>query len=227
MLIIDTMIYERTLYSEGQRGVMQDPKGDKVRVSGSNLSFENLLYSLTLPRTPNSPSGSGSGDKPTLQQQQQLPSLVLPQCTLYNAGNDAFMCLFALQKLLEPTGTSVPTIKKGTNKLLGKHAQGFPPLSAVMPMAIPMPMININGASPTMHYTGYAVANAMSPSLSLPSTGVAGRLSASYDLASEFGQMQLGARGNSGGGGAAHLTAPTRLGDKNSGKRFQNVSGAI
>jgi len=196
---------------------MQDPKSDKVRLAGSNLSFENLLYSLTLPRTPNSPSGSG--DKPTLQQQQQLPPLVLPQCTLHNAGNDAFMCLFALQKLLEPTRTSVPTIKKGTNKLLGKHAQNFPPPVA----AIPMPMININGANPTMHYTGYAtVSNAMSPSLSLP-TGVAGRISASYDLASEFGQMQLDTRGNFGGGG---LTAPTRLGDRDNSRRSQNLSGA-
>lgn len=87
-----------------------------------------------------------------------------------------------------------------------------------------MPMMNINGISPTMHYTGYAVANAISPSLSLPSTGVAGRMSASYDLASEFGQIQLDTRGNS--GGAAHLTAPTRLGDKNNAKRFQNVSGS-
>jgi hypothetical protein len=222
MLVIDTMIFERALYSAGERGVMQDPKSDKVRIAGSNLSFENLLYSLTLPRTPNSPLGSG--DKPTLQQQQQAPPLVLPQCTLHNAGNDALMCLFALQKLLEPTGTSVPTIKKGTNKLLGKHAQSFPPPLAAMPMAASMPMININGASPTMHYTGYAVANAMSPSLSLPSTGVAGRVSASYDLASEFGQMQLGARGNS--GGAAHLTAPTRPWEKNNAKKFQNVSGA-
>jgi len=214
------MIYERALYSAGQRGVMQDPKSDKVRLAGSNLSFENLLYSLTLPRTPNSPSGSG--DKPTLQQQQQTPPLVLPQCTLHNAGNDAFMCLFALQKLLEPTGTSVPTIKKGTNKLLGKHAQSLPPPVAAMPMAIPMPMININGANPTMHYTGYAtVSNAMSPSLSLP-TGLGGRISASYDLASEFGQMQLDTRGNSGGG----LTAPTRLGDRNNSRRSQNLSGA-
>lgn len=233
MLVIDTMIYERALYTAGQRGVMQDPKSDKVRVAGSNLSFENLLYSLTLPRTPNSPSGSG--EKPSLQQQQQqqqqVPPLVLPQCTLHNAGNDAFMCLFALQKLLEPAGTSAPTIKKGTNKLLGKHAQGFPPPVAAMPIAVPMP-ININGASPTIHYTGYAaVGNGMSPSLSLPSMGVAGRVSASYDLASEFGQMQLGARGNSGGGGAgggaAHLTAPTRSGDnKNNGRRSQNASGA-
>jgi len=226
MLIIDTMVYERALYSGGQRGVMQDPKSDKARVAGSNLSFENLLYSFTLPLTPNSPSASA--EKPT-PPQQQLPALVLPQCTLHNAGNDAFMCLFALQKLLEPTNTSVPTVKKGgtnNSKLLGKHAQGFP--SAVTGMTIPMPMINLNGTNPTMHYTGYAVVgNPMSPSLSVPSMGAAARASAAYDLASEFGQMQFGAphRGVSGGvGSAAHLTAPARPWDKN--KKLYGLSGA-
>ena len=49
------------------------------------------------------------------QQQQQIAQLpiVLPQCTMHNAGNDAMLCLFALQKLLDPAGTRVPSVKKG------------------------------------------------------------------------------------------------------------------
>ena len=32
---------------------------------------------------------------------------------MHNAGNDAMLCLFALQKLLDPAGTRAPSVKKG------------------------------------------------------------------------------------------------------------------
>ena len=32
---------------------------------------------------------------------------------MHNAGNDAMLCLFALQKLLDPAGTRVPSVKTG------------------------------------------------------------------------------------------------------------------
>ncbi|KAF8971899.1 hypothetical protein BDZ97DRAFT_1913777 [Flammula alnicola] len=208
MLIIDTMIYERSLYSNGQRGVMQDPKGDKPRVGGSNLSFENLLYSLTLPLPPNS-----QGPEQAHQEQQQaatLPPLVLPQCTLHNAGNDAFMCLFALQKLLEPTGTALPSVKK-----LKPHKTGSPMINS----GSSIPMINANGTTP-MHYSGIALAP-MALSVSMPSMS---RPSSAYDLASEFSQMQLSMpRGNVSG---SYLPYPSRLGGDRNPRRLHSFPGS-
>lgn len=243
-LIVDTMIYERNVYANGFRGVMPDPKSDKPRLSGSNLSLENLLYSLTLPSSPNSPSGPGQR-----QPSPQLP-LVLPKCTLHNAGNDALMTLFAFQKLLDPRGTQVPTLVKKaktngsgfsnghTSKFNAIHGAGMPvgikpmpmPISMSMPAAkgtsssvlnssVSMPMMNITGTSPAAYYAGFT---AIMPSLSLPhasgnGNGNLARVSSTYDLADEFGQMQLniGQRANINGGATPqlqHLTSPPRPG---------------
>lgn len=140
VLIIDTSVYERVLYKMGHRGLMADPKTGKPRDQGMTLSLENLLVSFTIPTlrasspAPSLPStGTGTEEQtpqtttstppdgpPQIQtqQMQQTPQLaqlpiVLPQCTMHNAGNDAMLCLFALQKLLEPAGTRVPSVKKG------------------------------------------------------------------------------------------------------------------
>lgn len=129
VLIIDTSVYERVLYKTGHRGLMPDPKTGKTRDQGMTLSLENLLLSFTIPMLrASSPAPSGTeeqtqtstpSDGPAqAQQQQQQPQIaqlpvVLPQCTMHNAGNDAMLCLFALQKLLEPAGTRVPSVKKG------------------------------------------------------------------------------------------------------------------
>jgi hypothetical protein len=166
------MVYERALYSAGLRGVMTDPKTEKPRLNGSSLSFENFLLSLTIPSAPNSPN--------TLSPQPQpISPIVLPQCTLHNAGNDAFMCLFALQKLLEPTGTLVPGIKTRGPK--PGIAGGLMINSAAA--AGGSMMNNCRTPSPNMQYPGFAFA-------ALPTSNSMPRLSA-YDLASEFGQMQI------------------------------------
>ena len=196
MLIIDTMVYERALYSAGLRGAMVDPKTERLRVSGSSLSFENFLYSLTVPFVPNSPNAEKQ------LQPQSIAPIVLPKCTLHNAGNDAFMCLFALQKLLEPTGTLVPSI----NKIRG-HKPGLAgPLmingAAAAVGSMNGNMINGRASSPNMHYSGFALA-AMTPPLTSPSLS---RLPSVYDLASEFGQMQVSMPRASFGG--AYLTSP-------------------
>ena len=173
VLIIDTMVYERALYSAGVRGVMMDPKTEKPRINGSSLSFENFLFSLTVPFVPNSPN---TEKQTLLPPPQPIAPAVLPQCTLHNAGNDALMCLFAFQKLLEPTGTSIPSTKKG---------RGSRPGIASSLMINTMAAGSMNGApSPNMHYPGFAFAP-MNTSASMP------RLSSAYDLASEFGQMQV------------------------------------
>ncbi|OAX40998.1 hypothetical protein K503DRAFT_554028 [Rhizopogon vinicolor AM-OR11-026] len=82
VLIIDTAAFERTLFNSGARGPMHDPKTGKLRTHGSTLSLGGLLHSLGLD----------------------------PPCALHNAGNDAFLCLLALQKLLDPDNTHMPEI---------------------------------------------------------------------------------------------------------------------
>ena len=97
------------------------------------LSLENLLLSFTIPMlrasslvlslpatgTEEQAQTSTPPDGPTqTQTQQQQPQIaqlpiVLPQCTMHHAGNDVMLCLFALQKLLDPAGTRVPSVKKG------------------------------------------------------------------------------------------------------------------
>jgi hypothetical protein len=167
------MIYERALYSAGLRGAMTDPKTEKSRLSGSSLSFESLLLSLTIPNSPN------ADKRPLSPQPQSISPIVLPQCTLHNAGNNAVMCLFALQKLLEPTGTLVPSIKTRGPK--PGTAGGLMINSAAGAGGF----MKINGGtpSPNMHYPGFAFA--MTTSNSMP------RMQSAYDLASEFGQMQI------------------------------------
>ena len=177
VLIIDMMVYERALYSTGLRGVMTDPKTEKSRLSGSNLSFENFLLSLTIPFAPISPGADKQLFSP---QSQPLSPVVLPQCTLHNAGNDALMCLFALQKLLEPTGTLVPSIKTRGPKpgiigglMINSAAAAGGPLR-----------INGRTPSPNMHYPGFGFATS-------PTSNSMPRRMSAYDLASEFGQMQI------------------------------------
>lgn len=79
VLIIDTASFERALFNAGERGTMHDPKTGKLRAQGSTLSLGGLLHSLGID----------------------------PPCALHNAGNDAFLCLLALQKMMEP-GTVTP-----------------------------------------------------------------------------------------------------------------------
>lgn len=209
------MVYERALHSAGLRGAMLDPKTEKPRIGGSSLSFENFLYSLTVPFAPNSPNTEKQSPSP--QPQPMIP-IVLPKCTLHNAGNDAFMCLFALQTLLEPTATLVPTIKKNRAPKPGVSGQLM--LNGAAPALGSMTPKMMNGApSPNMHYAGFAFA-AMTPPLTSPSMP---RLPSAYDLASEFGQMQVSMpRAITGG---TYLTSPGhgRPGDKIS-KRTNGIN---
>ncbi|KAJ7204567.1 hypothetical protein C8J57DRAFT_1542207 [Mycena rebaudengoi] len=114
MLILDTATFERALFAGGHRQAMIDPHtstpgNPKSRGHGSTLSLDNLLRSLPSPSDP-------PGTTPVLNTQVLVPGqfpqpgAVVPGVTMHNSGNDAFMCLYALQLLLEPTGTQVPTI---------------------------------------------------------------------------------------------------------------------
>ncbi|KAG6911406.1 hypothetical protein DXG01_016503 [Tephrocybe rancida] len=143
MLVIDTATFERVLHSSGQRGIMGE------RSPGSTLSLENLLRSFSTHPLPGAPAPA-----------------VLPTVMMHNAGNDAFMALFALQMLMDPEGTTAPVVKKGR---IGRPGGGSPPTPLPRPRSVML-------ASPVM--MGYqAVAQ--------PSNG-------SYDLAGEFGNMRVG-----------------------------------
>ena len=179
---------------------MLDPKGDKSRSPNSNLSLEQLLYTFTLPLTPTSaPSGSP----------RQLP-VVIPNCTLQNAGNHAWMCLFALQKLLEPASSNAPIMKK--------FKQNSMPMS--MPFAMQMPMQLL--VTPTMNRPGLslrATPPGMQASLQMQ------RPASSYDLSSEFGQMSVERRRRS-GDSTPNLLNPSRLNEKGS-KRVNSFPGIV
>ncbi|KAF9262153.1 hypothetical protein L218DRAFT_868120 [Marasmius fiardii PR-910] len=154
---IDTAVFERRLFSQGHRQV--------VRQTGSLLSLENLLRTFTL-----NPSPDG-----------RKSPVTLPPVQLHNAGNDAFMTLWALQMLLDPNGTQTPTLKRKrvhSNPMMGMNGTS-------MPMAMPMTVPTMTLPMPVM-MTGVSMNGG-----SLPTTPNYNRTSM-YDLAGEFGQMQMG-----------------------------------
>jgi len=83
MLLLDTATFERMMFNTGQRGVMME-HDNQPRIPGNTLSLGNTILSFgaTIP------------------------------CTLHNAGNDAFLCLLALQLLLQPEGVVIPKPNK-------------------------------------------------------------------------------------------------------------------
>ncbi|KAF7313225.1 ATP-synt-DE-N domain-containing protein [Mycena kentingensis (nom. inval.)] len=115
LLIIDTAAFERALYSAGHRNSMIDPHTSKPRAPGSTLSLENLLRSLPAP-----PPAEGQPLNPAASLPQLPPApgiypqlgAMIPGVVAHCSGNDAFMCLYALQLLLEPEGTQAPVPKK-------------------------------------------------------------------------------------------------------------------
>jgi hypothetical protein len=97
---------------------MIDPKTNKPRRPGTTLSLENVIRTLPV-------------DVP---------------CQYHNSGNDAFMCLFALQKLLDPENTEAPVPKKTKNPRSGPtQTQGanpkamgrVGPINGMMPVPVP------------------------------------------------------------------------------------------
>ena len=90
---------------------MQDPAG-KPRAQGSSLSLSNLLQSLGIE----------------------------VQCTLHNAGNDAFMALLALQTLLDPANTKPPAMRgRAIQQNMMRNASRSPAAAHGLPGG-PMPL---------------------------------------------------------------------------------------
>lgn len=132
------------------------PGNPKPRSHGSMLSLDNLLRSLPSPSDPQPPN-------PILQTQVIVPGqfpqagAMVPGVVMHNSGNDAFMCLYALQLLLEPVGTQAPVIAP-------KKAAAARPLSiGNMPRLSPSGLV---GDFAQMHM--YVRQNSRSPGPMLP-----------------------------------------------------------
>ncbi|KAG6825263.1 hypothetical protein H0H92_004257 [Tricholoma furcatifolium] len=199
MLMIDTATFERVLHSTGMRGMMTDPRTNAPRVPGATLSLENLLRSFTTNPLPHSPKGEvspspGTGTPTSL--------IVLPNVMMHNAGNDAFLALFALQMLLDPAGTKVPTLKKGRGGMNGFNSMNgamIPSMPSMPMLAVPVPVMP--GARPLSMMGSSPVMPMVPGPIPLPSPvpavmpGVNPVVSGSYDLAAEFGAMKVGQAG--------------------------------
>ncbi|KDQ32711.1 hypothetical protein PLEOSDRAFT_1110239 [Pleurotus ostreatus PC15] len=220
MFVIDTALYERTLYHSGKRPAMSDPATGRPRAEGSTLSLENLLHSLAipLPATPSIPAVTGKlspkrsspvespSGAPNLSNGHSSPippvmrPLIPPGCVLNNSGNDAFMCLVALQMLLEPEGLAPPSVKTGR---IGRP--GGPGIAPTGFMAMPITIAPMPFIAPPMLFPTYSDARphtatpAMQMSMSLPFTRAASQYFGPHPvtgggspLVNELGQMRLG-----------------------------------
>ncbi|KAF5382660.1 hypothetical protein D9615_003037 [Tricholomella constricta] len=159
MLVMDTAVYERVLQ-----------RTNSLRNPGSTLSLENMLRSFTI-----NPLTTDTSPAPAL-----ILPLVIPNVKMHNAGSDAFICLFALQMLLDPAGTKVPSIKKSWIGRPGSGGGGTPPMT--VPVMLPR-LRSIVLTSPMMEYTMTSPGFPMMPPSPKTPTGP-------YDLSAEFGQMR-------------------------------------
>lgn len=116
MLVIDTALFEKQLFSMGHRGPMIDPQTGKSRAPKTMISLATVFRSL----------------------------LVDIQCTFHNSGNDAFFSLLALQLLLDKDNTKIPQMRgrpTNRNNMSGSGSRSPAPMMVVpVPMATPYPM---------------------------------------------------------------------------------------
>lgn len=115
--------FERSLYATGAHGIISDPKTERPRTSSCTLNLEGLLRSIQQPQShcPPVSANNSSSSLPSSTTPRLSPPVIIPQCSLVNSGNEAFMMLFAFQMLLDPLGTRIPTVRKGA---LGSQTQG-------------------------------------------------------------------------------------------------------
>ncbi|KAF6761336.1 hypothetical protein DFP72DRAFT_1062334 [Ephemerocybe angulata] len=272
MVVLDTAILERAMYGSGHRPVMMDPKTEKPRVTGTTLSLENLLISFTLPplslpnghhrrhsrnlnasddsspeRNATTPSGHPGGGGGTPSVTVQTVPIVLPQCKLHNAGNDAFMTLFAFQQLMEPhVAHKTPSVKQQqSQQQMQMHS--FPGSLPTPPLLTPgagayhqNPLQSNGGGggmgmNPRPRVMSHQGTGMGWPMVSMPvGMGPMGPLSPPINMTmngspaplmvptfSTFGMQQLGG-GYPGGSNGQSLTLPGQNGRRHSGERNGN-----
>ncbi|KAF5332612.1 hypothetical protein D9611_005282 [Ephemerocybe angulata] len=262
MVVLDTAILERAMYSSGHRPIMMDPKTEKPRVTGTTLSLENLLISFTLPplslpnghhrrhsrnlnasdhsspeRDAATPSGHPGGVTPSVTV-QPVP-IVLPQCKLHNAGNDAFMTLFAFQQLMEPhVAHKTPSVKQQQQMHSFPGSLPTPPLQNPTSPGSYLNPLQSNGGGGGMGMSprprvmshqgsgmgwpmvpvpvGMGPMGPLSPPINMTMNGSAAPLM--VPAFSTFGMQQLGG-GYPGGSNGQSLTLPGQNGRGHSGER--------
>ena len=89
------------------------------------------------------------------------------------------MCLFSLQKLIEPACLNAPVLKKVKQNMPSPFAMQMP-MQLMVPAAMSMPRLN--------------------PTPGMLAAGQIQRPASAYDLSSEFGQMSMERRRGSGDG---------------------------
>ncbi|KAA1468139.1 hypothetical protein DENSPDRAFT_373661 [Dentipellis sp. KUC8613] len=130
MLIVDVVAFESALFKAGRRGAMLDARSGQPRLPGSTLSLSSLVLSLGFN----------------------------VDYAFHNSGNDAFACLLAFQKLLDPENTKSPGPRPQNNMLRSNRAVSLGPMSAppfqpaflTPPMMTMSPMARAYSASPRL-----------------------------------------------------------------------------
>jgi hypothetical protein len=110
MLIIDSAMFEKQLFSMGHRGPMVDPQTGKTRAPKTMLSLAAVFRSFGID----------------------------VQCAFHNSGNDAFLTLLALQLLLDKDNTQVPSLRG--RSIQGSRSSAIRPVPTQIPMMPAFPM---------------------------------------------------------------------------------------
>lgn len=190
---------------------MMDPSTGEPRAHNTSLTLERLLYTFTMPLIPD-PAGIKKHDRDS-PPPTQVP-IALPPCMLHNAGNDAFMTLFSLQKMMEPGLTKVPTAQKvhwtRQQHVTGNGMNGMAGMMNPAAWGMQMPMHTGGGLLPPMmprtrtsSGPGTPSQNSMTPSFT-PTL-----LMFPQGSTSQFPFQQQG--GSNGGGGQSQSLNPNMM----------------
>jgi hypothetical protein len=163
------------MYAARERGSMIDPATGEARQAHCTLSLVNLVQSLRL--------------KPDIQWQS------------HNAGNDAYMTLFAMQKLLSPD-TTTPTVTKPRAAATGPPGMaGQAAAMHAMPLAFTgyLAVVPSNAGQGSLTPTGTYFDARMTP----PQPRLPGRVNGVSTLGAKSGKRVIGKGNEEGELGAA------------------------
>ncbi|KAF7329037.1 ATP-synt-DE-N domain-containing protein [Mycena venus] len=107
------------LVAHGISGDLSRMEEMKIKLPHNMLILDTATFEQP-PCVRYPPPSDPQSHNPALQTQVLVPGqfpqpgAMVPGVVMHNSGNDAFMCLYALQLLLEPEGTQAPAIQKKT-----------------------------------------------------------------------------------------------------------------
>ncbi|KAF7784948.1 hypothetical protein Agabi119p4_1113 [Agaricus bisporus var. burnettii] len=144
----------------------------------SNNSSSSGSSPLSSPHAPLQTSNGVNSTNPGSHLPFPLQPVVIPQCTLANAGNEAFMALFALQMLLDPVSTRPPT-KKAKMPVplsmanLNAMNGGIPMMGGMNMMNMGSPAM-VSSGMPGMPQMSMSMYHRMGPPNPMPMSGIPG-----------------------------------------------------